>query len=221
MQSARLMAAVPVVHHWPSRGAAVPARPPAAAKEEIHSRIIGVAASTGGPSALAHILKPLPPSFPAPILVVQHITEGFAPALAAWLDGETALKVVVARQGERPTAGGVWLAPDDYHLQISRAGVIELQQGAPYKGLRPSANHLFRSLAAVYGRRALGIVLTGMGDDGAEGLSVLRQAGGLAIAQDEESCVVYGMPREAVSRRAVDRVLSLDQIAALLAGGLS
>ena len=97
------------------------------------------------------------------------------------------------------------------------AGVIELSKAQPYKGLRPSANHLFHSLAWAYGPQAVGVILTGMGDDGVEGLAALHHAGGLTIAQDEKSSVVYGMPREAVKRQAVDRVLPLDQIGELLA----
>jgi two-component system chemotaxis response regulator CheB len=107
-------------------------------------------------------------------------------------------------------------APDDYHIQVNSQGVVELYKGPPYKGLRPSANYLFHSLARAYGQRVMGIVLTGMGDDGAEGLLAMRQAGGLTLAQDEQTCVVYGMPREAIALDAVDQVLPLDQIALTL-----
>lgn len=179
--------------------------------------IIGIAASTGGPGALAHLFRPLPADFPLPILLVQHVTPGFATGFAEWLDGETALQVRVAAHGEDPRPGTVLVAPDDYHLQVSFKGGVELYKAPPYRGLRPSANYLFQTLARAYGPRAIGIILTGMGDDGAEGLEAMHQNGALTLAQDKDSCVVYGMPQEAVLRRAVDVVLSLDDIARALA----
>ena len=178
--------------------------------------MIGVAASTGGPAALAAVLGALPAAFPTPILVVQHVTRGFTAGLAEWLAGQTPLRVALAGHGDTPPPGTVLIAPDDYHLQVNARGVVELCKEPPYRGLRPSANYLFRALAHAYGPRAVGVMLTGMGDDGVEGLAALHQAGGLTLAQDEQSCVVYGMPREARARHAVDRVLPLDQIAAAL-----
>jgi two-component system chemotaxis response regulator CheB len=242
VQAVRLMSEVPVVHHW-GRGeraaeetakplerdriVAQPAwkesgKPPSSDTWHLSAEValwvqrIGIAASTGGPGALAKILGLLPGDYRVPILVVQHITRGFAIGLAEWLDGVTALRVRLAGHGEVPRPGTALLAPDDYHMQVSSAGVVELSKKPPFKGVRPSADYLFRSLAHAYGPRAMGILLTGMGDDGAEGLSVLHDMGGLTIAQDERSCIVYGMPREAVARRAVDRVLTPDQIAQVL-----
>jgi two-component system chemotaxis response regulator CheB len=148
--------------------------------------------------------------------VVQHVTNGFTAGLAKWLNGETPLRVAVASHGAVPGPGTVWLAPDGYHLKVNSRGVLELSREAPYKTLRPSANYLFHSLARAYGARALGIVLTGMGDDGAEGLEALHGAGGAVMAQDERTCVVYGMPREAIIRNIVDQVLPLNQIGATL-----
>jgi two-component system chemotaxis response regulator CheB len=179
-------------------------------------RLVGIAASTGGPGALAKILKPLPADFSRPILVVQHVTNGFATGFAEWLDGETALQVKLASHGEEPQAGTVLVAPDDYHLLVNFMGVVELHKTEPYHGLRPAANNLFHSLARIYGRRALGIIMTGMGDDGADGMAALHEAGGLTLAQDKASCVVYGMPNEAVLRNAVDAVFSLEDLAATL-----
>ncbi len=231
VQTVRLMAKVPVVHHWgrkdewpsekpgvsPVRIAAIPSPPLIDAGDRRGIAIIGMAASTGGPAALATVLRSLPADFPVPIVVVQHITRGFVSGLAEWLDGETPLRVSLAAHGDVPQPGTVLLALDDYHLQVNGRGVIELCKEPPYKGLRPSANYMFRSLARAYGPRAVGIVLTGMGDDGATGLEALHVAGGLTLAQDEQTCVVYGMPHEAVIRRAIDRVLTPDQIAATLA----
>jgi two-component system, chemotaxis family, protein-glutamate methylesterase/glutaminase len=233
VQTVRSMAQVPVVRRWGRNhikrtvgtpdAAAIPALLPSVAAPEPGGlidkdlrrpwRVIGVASSTGGPGALATIFKPLPADFPVPILVVQHVTPGFATGLAEWLDSETALRVKLAAHGIEPQGGQVLIAPDDYHLQVNFRGVIELYRAEPYRGLRPSANYLFHSLARIYGSRALGVILTGMGDDGAEGLEALHNAGGLTIAQDERSSVVYGMPREAVLRNAVDAVLALDEIA--------
>jgi two-component system chemotaxis response regulator CheB len=238
IQAVRLMCEVPVVHHWDRRhpdgstgssqrlveGRDRKSSPAAAVAPSLRTdaddqecvEMIGIAASTGGPAALAAVLGPLPADFPVPILVVQHITRGFVGGLAEWLDGETPLRVGLTSHGDAPQPGDVLLAPDDYHIQVNAQGVVELCKEPPYKGLRPSANYMFRSLARAYGPQAVGIVLTGMGDDGAEGLKALHLAGGLTMAQDERSCVVYGMPHEAVVRNAVNRVLTLDQIALTL-----
>ncbi len=214
----RLMAGVPVVHHWhrESRGPARPASTSIAGRPHQPTEIIGIASSTGGPGALATILRALPADFTPPLVVVQHITKGFVAGLANWLSLETGRHVVVAQQGAPLQPESVVLAPDDYHIQINRQGIIQLSNGTPYRGLRPSANFLFRSLALAYGPRAAGLILTGMGDDGVEGLVELHAAGGITVAQDEASCVVYGMPREAIARRIIDHVLALEQIAPAL-----
>ncbi len=221
VQTVRLMSEVAVVHHWGKQRSVPPAMP--ATLRASHRlgegqtiQVVGIASSTGGPAALSLILKQLPADFPWPILVVQHVTNGFTTGLAKWLNGETPLHVAVASHGDMPGPGTVWLAPDDYHLKINSRGALELSKEPPYKTLRPSANYLFHSLAHAYGPRALGIVLTGMGDDGAEGLEALHQAGGAVMAQDERSCVVYGMPREAIIRNIVDQVLPLNQVGAIL-----
>jgi two-component system chemotaxis response regulator CheB len=228
VQTVRLMAEVPVIHHWrtkdvlaqPSQSAveqSLPESLDALLKRYIADvKVIGIAASTGGPSALVSVLSGLPKEFPLPILAVQHITEGFAGALATWLRTQIQLEVGIAAQGENLRPGVLYLAPDDYHLQIGTRRNIELSKDPPYKGLRPSANNLFSSLARIYGRHAMGIILTGMGDDGAQGAAALYNARGLVIAQDEQSSVVYGMPREIKMRNAVNQVLSLEQIAIIL-----
>jgi len=231
IDAVRLMAEVPVIHHWDRGAQAAQVRavqtgtasqrreslsPEVWAEKQQHIEIIGIAASTGGPAAMTVLLRNLPAEFPLPIVLVQHVTHGFGDGLTKWLNSQTPLHVRIACDGEQPQAGTVLISPDDYHLQLNRLGKIELNREQPYKGLRPSANFLFRSMACAYGPRAMGIVLTGMGDDGVEGLTQLHQVGGLTIAQDEQSSVVYGMPYEAVTRRAVDRVLALEQIALLL-----
>jgi two-component system chemotaxis response regulator CheB len=215
----RTMANVPVVRRWdPSRKRARPKNPKdmtgpvlrrATAKE---IQVIGIASSTGGPGFLASILRKLPPDYPIPILIVQHITQGFGVGLAEWLDNETALSVMVAKHGDTPNPGTVLIAPDDYHMQLNSSGGVELLRDEPYRGIRPSANYLFHSFARYYGPSAMGIILTGMGDDGVDGLNELHRVGGLTIAQDEQSCIVFGMPREAVLRKAVKYVFTPEQI---------
>jgi two-component system, chemotaxis family, protein-glutamate methylesterase/glutaminase len=223
IRTVRLMAGVPVVHHWglaahaQVRTALSPSSaPPPPAQRHGTYKMVGIAASTGGPGAVASILRRLPAHYRLPILVVQHVAAGFVAGLAEWLDGETPLHVTLANHGDRPEPGSVSIAPDDYHLQINGRGVVELCREPPYKGLRPSANYLFRSLATAYGASAIGIILTGMGDDGADGLCALRQAGGLTVAQDEASCVVYGMPHQAVVAGGAEHSLPPDDIARLL-----
>jgi two-component system chemotaxis response regulator CheB len=219
IEALRLMAGVPVVHRWRRAESGVPRRPAPArpSRPRIYPDSSGLASSTGGPAALAAVFKPLPADFPLPILVVQHMTHGFTAGLVEWLAGETRLRVRLAQQGHSVRPGEVLVAPDGRHLELSRQGVIQLSQAAPYKGLRPSANVLFESLAASYGARAAGVMLTGMGDDGAAGLARLHQTGGYTYAQNEASCVVYGMPREAVLRGAVDEELPPESIATALA----
>jgi two-component system chemotaxis response regulator CheB len=232
------MSRVPVIHHWgrnhpaeKSTGAAQkasskaqsevpPAHLPPALSPGLRKtlkgrdiRVIGIGSSTGGPAALAKVLRPLPADFAIPILAVQHITPGFVSGLAEWLDKETALHVSIAGPGDTPQPGTVLFAPDDYHMELNAWGLVELNREPPYAGLRPSANYLFHSLARNYGVRAAGVILTGMGDDGVDGLVALHRSGGVTLAQDEASCVVYGMPREAVARGAVERVLPLELIA--------
>lgn len=234
IRTVRSMAQVPVVRRWRQAGASASscksepeprapetpsARPrPLALPAELlrRRRVVGIAASTGGPGALARLLKPLKRDFPLPVLVVQHVTAGFAAGFADWLNGQTALEVKLASHGAEIQGGVVLLAPDGYHLQVNGAGWVELYRGEPYKGLRPSANYLFDSLARHYGPQAVGIVLTGMGDDGVEGLAALRRMGGLTLAQDEQSSIVYGMPREAVEQGAASVACSLEQLALTL-----
>jgi len=222
-----LMAHVPVIHHWERKE---PAEQPALAQPPTAARfsatqwaarmqqidIIGIAASTGGPAALATLLRTLPANFAVPIVLVQHITHGFGAGLVKWLDTQTPLHVQLATATAQPEPGWVLVSPDNYHMQVNRLGKVALNQQTVYKGLRPSANYLFGSLAEAYGPRAMGIVLTGMGDDGADGLTQLHRSGGLTIAQDEASSVVYGMPQQVVQRQVVDKVLNLETIAKLL-----
>lgn len=215
IETVRLMATVPVIRRW-SEDKPRPGLSGISTGDAKGIRLIGIASSTGGPGVLAQILKPLPKNFPIPILIVQHVTNGFATGLAEWLHEQMNLDVGLAGHGDMPKAGLVLLPPDDYHMQINKSGTIELSKAPPYKGLRPSANYLFNTMARFYGQSGMGIILTGMGDDGAEGMEAMYKAGALTFAQDEESCIVYGMPAEAVKRKAVKQVLTPDQISQYL-----
>ncbi|MBA3672447.1 MAG: chemotaxis-specific protein-glutamate methyltransferase CheB [Gemmatimonadaceae bacterium] len=182
--------------------------------------LLAIGASTGGPAALRTILSDLPASFSLPILIVQHIAQGFTGGLASWLGDDCALRVKLAELGEPVTAGSVYIAPDDRHLGVRRdaSGALRiLLDSAPLIGaFRPSATYLFRSCAAQVGRGVLALILTGMGDDGVDGLRDVHRAGGQVLAQDEASSVIYGMPREAHRAGIVHHVVSLDRVASRL-----
>lgn len=215
----RLMADVQVVALLPS-APALPTQPASLAgpalKPAASIEVIAIAASTGGPGVLNQILSNLPADLSFPIVIVQHITTGFGHGMAHWLDSLTPLKVAIAQDGEMLTPGRVLIAPDDAHLVVAPGGIVQIDRSAPVNGSRPSGTRLFQSVAQVYGAAALGIILTGMGDDGVEGLGALRKAGGHVIAQSENSCAVFGMPKVAIERNLVDEVLSPDGIVSAL-----
>jgi len=204
-ESIRLMSEVPVVRR---RGR--PARDP---ESTITARVDawGIASSTGGPPALAQILAALPANLRVPIFIAQHMAEGFGPGLVRWLDGETKLRVVVAVEGMLATSSTVYLPPDGRDLVVGREGRLETPRSLG--GHCPNGDKLLRSVATVYGGRAAGAVLTGMGEDGARGLLAIRRAGGLTVAQDESSSVVFGMPRAARDLDATRELLPLSAIA--------
>jgi two-component system chemotaxis response regulator CheB len=216
MESRRLrdtlkaMAEVKVVRHWPSRtsGTLPTLQTAQGSRERID--VVTLAASTGGPAALHRILSALPASYPLPILVVQHIALGFSQGLATWLGSVCPLQVKVAEHDEPLRPGVVYMAPDDRHLGLSAERRIEVSNAAPIGGFRPSGTWLFRSAARVFGPGTAAAVLTGMGQDGLEGLREVREAGGWVMAQDEATSVVYGMPGVAVAAGLTDEVLPLE-----------
>ena len=216
----KLMAEVKLVRRRPVGGLGrrpVMDRPPTSVGARHRPvEIVALASSTGGPAALATILRALPAAAPVPIVVVQHITAGFEGGLVDWLDRVSPVRVRLARDGERLRAGEVLVAPSDAHLGVA-GGRVALSPDPPIGGHRPSATHLFRSVAGVYGAAAAAAILTGMGEDGVAGLRDLKAAGGLVLAQDEATSVVYGMPSKAVSLGIVDQVLPLGQMAGALA----
>jgi two-component system chemotaxis response regulator CheB len=180
-------------------------------------KIVAVGASTGGPVVLKAILCALPKNFPAPVLIVQHIATGFTEGLADWLAQSSGVPVHVAAPGEALLPGHVYVAPDGLHMQLAPDGRIALSADPPFNGHRPSVSHLFRSVAAALGRNAAGVLLTGMGRDGAEELKLMKDAGAVTIAQSADSCVVPGMPGEAIRLGAATHVLSPERIAETLA----
>ncbi len=217
----KLMSDVQVVTLWSDRSATAQGRAgPVDAESlfwaEAYVELIAIASSTGGPGVLRQILSALPGDVSIPIAVVQHITPNFTQGFAQWLDGQTELHVTVAEDRDWLEPGHVLVAPEGAHMVVAPGGIVRLDDSPPVHGLRPSANPLFESAARVYGDGTVGVVLTGMGEDGADGLQRLRLAGGYVLAQDEASCVVYGMPKAAVERGVVDRVLRPDQIASTL-----
>jgi two-component system, chemotaxis family, protein-glutamate methylesterase/glutaminase len=220
LQTVKLMCEVKVVRRWP-RSRPTPVPPPMARPAELELApadisVIGIGASTGGPPLLQSILATLSKDFPAPILVVQHIAHGFLPGLAQWLDQTTGFRIHIASHGTTPLAGHVYLAPDDFHMGFSAAGRILLTKEEPENALRPAVSHLFRSLAEACGPNALGILLSGMGTDGAAELKLMKDKGAITIAQDRESSVVHGMPGEAVRLNAAKYVLAPQQISEVL-----
>ncbi|MBV9123414.1 MAG: chemotaxis-specific protein-glutamate methyltransferase CheB [Planctomycetes bacterium] len=206
------MAQVKVVRRWrPTQP--TPAPPPRPGPRKMRGRIVAIATSTGGPAALHQVLAQLPARFPVPILVVQHICQGFTAGLAAWLSSVCPFPVKVAEEGELLTAPKVYLGPDDRHLGVTARNTITLSSVPAVGGFRPSGTTLFESVARVFGSSTVAVIMTGMGEDGVAGLKAVRQAGGYIIAQDEKSSVVFGMPGAAVAAGLPDQVLPLDGIA--------
>jgi two-component system chemotaxis response regulator CheB len=181
-------------------------------------RAVVMGASTGGPPVLQTILSLLPPDFPVPVLVVQHIASGFLQGMIDWLGQTVSLPISIALHGEPAQPGHIYFAPDGCHMSIAGDNRMLLSTEPPENGMRPSISHLFRSAAGSLRRHAAGVLLTGMGKDGAVELKLMRDRGAVTIAQDEESSVIYGMPGEAVKLEGALYVLPPDSIAEILKG---
>ncbi|MBI2316141.1 MAG: chemotaxis-specific protein-glutamate methyltransferase CheB [Betaproteobacteria bacterium] len=214
----RILSGVKVIRRYRPAGepAAEKAAAPLPAFTGTRPRIIGIGASTGGPQALEKLLGRLPGDFPAPLLCVQHIAHGFLPGLVEWLASTCPMAVRIAEQGAMPLAGVAYFPPDDRHLEIDDSGRFRCSASVPQAGHRPSVDIAMSSLARHYRDAAAGVLLTGMGGDGAQGMLDIARAGGLTIAQDEESSVVFGMPKRAIELGAARHVLALEQIAPAL-----
>jgi two-component system chemotaxis response regulator CheB len=220
IETVKLMSEVPVVRRWARRGdgsssgpRAAAGREPAAAKEV---RAVAIGASTGGPPVLHKLVSGLRKDFPAPLLVVQHIVPGFSEGFMEWLRGSSAMGVRLATNGELAEAGQVYLAPDGFHLGMDEHGRLRLSAEPAENGHRPSVAHLFRSVAEACGAQAVGVLLTGMGKDGAAELKMMKEAGAITVAQDKESSIVHGMPGEAIRLGGASYTVSADGLAALL-----
>jgi two-component system, chemotaxis family, protein-glutamate methylesterase/glutaminase len=221
LQTVRLMAEVKVVRRWSRQHAPSLAQPqekdptvPRAAAPGI--RFVGIGASTGGPPVLQTILSALPRDFPVPLLIVQHIAPGFLGGMVEWLNETTGLRVHIAAHGATPLPGHAYVAPDDFHLAADAGGRLLLAREPPEAGLRPAVSYLFRSLAGACGASAIGVLLTGMGKDGAAELKQMRDRGACTIVQDRDTSVVHGMPGEAIELGAAALVLPADRIAGAL-----
>ena len=214
----KLLATIPVIRHLrpghpvkpsPARSAPAPLGTP-------HARLCAIVASTGGPQMLARILGALPERFDCPILIAQHIGDGFIDGMADWLDSVCQLSVQVARDGHLPRPGSVYLAPPETNLALDDARRMRLLAHLPNEIYHPNGDVLLSSVARTYGRAGIGVILTGMGSDGAHGMAQLRHAGGVTLAQDEASSIIYGMNRSAIEHGAIGQVLAGDAIAAAL-----
>jgi two-component system, chemotaxis family, protein-glutamate methylesterase/glutaminase len=198
----------------------VPAKPAKVSQANTNpTRVVAIGVSTGGPQAMEYVLSGLPGDFPGSIVVVQHMPDGFTEMFAKRLDELSALRVKEAQSGDVLQPGRVLICPGNRHLKVKRLplGDIAVLSDEPrVNGHRPSVDVLLRSVADEFKAQAVGVLMTGMGDDGAEGLGAIKKAGGMTVAQSEDSCVVYGMPKAAIERGYASRVVSLDAMATTL-----
>lgn len=221
VETVKLMSEVKVVRRWPKRErvgpAARPGKMPRLEPGPADIKLVAIGASTGGPIVLQTILSELPRDFPVPIVIVQHIATGFAEGLAEWLSQSSGFPVHIATHGEYVLPGRAYIAPDGVHMKLEAGNRVALSSDEPENGHRPSVSYLFRSVAEVLGRNALGVLLTGMGKDGAEELKLMREKGAVTVAQDRDSSIVHGMPGEAANLGAATYVLSAGKIAGAIA----
>lgn len=179
-------------------------------------KIVVIGASTGGPQALKELFTQLPQNFPVPIICVQHIYVGFLRGLMSWLADNCRLSIQIAQVGDLPKPGKIYFPPEQRHLELDAEGRFISSNAPPVMGHRPSVTVTFKSVAQFYGKATVGVLLTGMGRDGAEGMHEIASFGGLTITQDEATCVVFGMPKEAINLGAVKQVLPIGAIAPML-----
>jgi two-component system, chemotaxis family, protein-glutamate methylesterase/glutaminase len=213
-EQVRLLSRVRVIRHPRRRVKRVPDELPGVPGPA--PNILAIGASTGGPKAVMTLLKTLPADFQAAVFVVQHIAEGFAEGFASWLERECAIRVKLGVDGERYAAGEVVIAPNGRHMTLCD-GRIKLIGDPPVNCCRPSIDVFFSSLALSSCEQVVGLLLTGMGKDGARGLLRIKERGGTTMVQDENSCAVFGMPKAAITLCAVNEVLPLDSMPAAIA----
>ncbi len=210
----KLMSKVRVISHISGR---LPRRHPTgpetlAFSGNFSDKIVAIASSTGGPGALSIILSHLPEKFPAPIVIAQHISDGFVSGMVSWLRTLSRVELKMAVQGEHLKPGTAYLCPSENHMKIDRSKKIIFVERHADDIYRPSCDILLSSVADAFGRKAIGVILTGMGNDGVAGITKIREAGGWTIAQDENTSVVFGMPKLAIENGGIDTVLPLDAI---------
>ncbi|MBI4689219.1 MAG: chemotaxis-specific protein-glutamate methyltransferase CheB [Nitrospirae bacterium] len=186
--------------------------PASVSTENISDKIVAIASSTGGPDALSVILPQLPENFPCPIVIAQHISDGFVSGMVEWLKLITRLNIKVAAEGDAVTVGSVYVSPSEKHTEINASKRISFVGRHPKDIYRPSCDVLLSSVARVYGKKALGVILTGMGSDGALGMQRIKKAGGNTIAQDDKTSVVFGMNKVAIDSGCIDKILPLGDI---------
>lgn len=215
LRKIRLLAQIPVVRHPRGnlRRKQVSFHGTRRQPSAENAAVVGVIASTGGPKALARLFSELPPDFPAPILVVQHIIRGFSEHLAGWLNNNSDLNVKEALHGIKAEPGSVYVGPADQHLELAKGRFIELNEGPPVGGHCPSGDLLLESIARHAGGLGVGVIMSGMGSDGTAGMAALHRAGGRTLVQDRESSIVYGMPQSALDLGVVDEVVELEEMA--------
>jgi two-component system chemotaxis response regulator CheB len=189
-----------------------------AARRRVSDKIVAIVASTGGPQALLEILKRLPEDFPCGIVIVQHITNGFLAGLVGWLAKECKIKLKIGEDSEEIRAGVAYIAPDNVQMRVAEGGKIRLSAEPAFGGHRPSGDVLLESVARAYGKGGVAAILTGMGRDGAMGMKAVKQLNGRTLAQNEKSCVVFGMPQAAIEMNVIDKVLPLEKIAEEIVG---
>jgi two-component system chemotaxis response regulator CheB len=182
-------------------------------KSYLKPKIVVIGASTGGPQAINELFAQLPSNFPVPVICVQHISSGFLQGFIDWLATRCRLPIKIAKPGDMPKTGTIYFPPEQQHLELDDQGRFICSNSPPLDGHRPSATVTFKSVAKFYGDATVGILLTGMGRDGAEGMQCIAQSGGLTIAQDEATSVIFGMPKEAIDLGAVKLVLPIGAIA--------
>jgi two-component system chemotaxis response regulator CheB len=219
IQTIKLMSEVKVVKRFPKQMSLRTRQSPHKRTESASAKdfqLIAIGASTGGPVALQKILSILPGNLPVPIVIVQHIATGFLEGFKDWLSVNSKLPLKIGNDGELLEPGTVYIAPDNFQFAVTSGPMIRLVKLPNENGLCPSVDYLFRSVAEVFGPRAIGVLLTGMGKDGAKELLNMKDKGAFTIVQDEASCVVYGMPGEAVKIGAATQVLSIEKIAGVL-----
>lgn len=218
VRTVKLMSEVKVVRRWPRYRQAEAVPENSLCKEiqlqtvQSQPRIVAIGASTGGPPVLQMILASLPRNFPVPVLIVQHIAAGFTQGLVEWLAQSSNLPIHVPAHGQSVLPGHAYVAPDGLHMAVGAEGRVQLGSDEPENGLRPSVACLFRSVAKAYGHSAVGVLLTGMGKDGAWELKLMKEQGAVTIAQDRETSVVHGMPGEAIRLGGATYVLPAEKI---------